>query len=232
MAPGKACRDWLTASRSAASRARVTASRAVLRGEPADTAGVSAAQRHSAAPAPRQDNPRFHDMIVGACRCRFRAAARAAVHHPVAVSVNVKPIPKYPALPEGAAAAIGLLVLVLASVSTGLIKAQPLRALGVELLAFGFTGWTPQLMSARAALRITPATLAMAGVRAAFRPGRRGPHADRRRPTGRRQPIRVRRARRRRHRRVRRGHPQRLGPPSRNAPLAQPPGPARKPNPR
>jgi hypothetical protein len=63
---GKACRDWLKASRSAASRARVTASRAVLRGEPADTAGVSAAQRHSAAPAPWQDNPRFHDMIVGA----------------------------------------------------------------------------------------------------------------------------------------------------------------------
>ena len=38
MALGKACRDWLTASRSAASRARVTASRAVLRGEPADIA--------------------------------------------------------------------------------------------------------------------------------------------------------------------------------------------------
>ncbi len=82
MALGKTCRDWLTASWSAGSRARVTASRAVLRGEPSDTAGVSAAQRHSAAPAPRQDNPRFHDMIVGACRCRFRAAARAAVHHP------------------------------------------------------------------------------------------------------------------------------------------------------
>ena len=82
MALGKACRDWLTASRSAASRARVTASRAVLRGEPADTAGVSAAQRDSAALAPWQDNPRFHDMIVGACRCRIRAAARSAVHHP------------------------------------------------------------------------------------------------------------------------------------------------------
>lgn len=66
----------------------------------------------------------------------------------VAVSVRVEPIPKYPALPEGAAATIGLLVLVLASVSAGLIKAQPLRALGVELLAFGLTGWTPQLLSA------------------------------------------------------------------------------------
>ena len=37
----------------------------------------------------------------------------------------------------------------------------------------------------------------------------------------------------RRHRRLRRGpHLQRLGPPSRNPPLAQPPGPARKPDPR
>jgi hypothetical protein len=38
MALAYACRNWLTASRSAASRARVTPSRAVLRGEPADTA--------------------------------------------------------------------------------------------------------------------------------------------------------------------------------------------------
>ena len=74
----------------------------------------------------------------------------------VAVSVNVKPILKYPALPERAAATIGLLVLVLVSVSAGLIKAQPPRAFGVELLAFGLIGWMPQLLSVRAALRITP----------------------------------------------------------------------------
>jgi len=83
MALGKACRDWLTASRPAAGRARVTASRAVLRGEPADTAGVSAAQRHSAAPAPRQGNPRFHDMIVGACDAGFEPLPGPPVHHPV-----------------------------------------------------------------------------------------------------------------------------------------------------
>jgi hypothetical protein len=71
MVLGKACRDWLTASRSAASWARVTPSRTVLRDEPADTAGVSAARRDSAAPAPWHDNPRFHDMIVGACHAGF-----------------------------------------------------------------------------------------------------------------------------------------------------------------
>ena len=42
------------------------------------------------------------------------------------------------------------------SVSAGLIKAQPMRAFGIELLALGLTGWIPQLLSVRAALRITP----------------------------------------------------------------------------
>jgi hypothetical protein len=74
----------------------------------------------------------------------------------VAVSVNVKAILKYPALPERTAATIGLLVLTLVSVSAGLIKTQPLRALGAELLAFALLGWIPQLLSVRAAGHITP----------------------------------------------------------------------------
>lgn len=74
----------------------------------------------------------------------------------VAISVNVKSILKYPALPERAAATIGLLVLVLAAASAGLIRAQPPTALGAELLALGLLGSMPQLLSVRAALRLAP----------------------------------------------------------------------------
>jgi hypothetical protein len=75
----------------------------------------------------------------------------------VAISVNVKPILDSQGLPERAAATIAVLALILACASAGLIKAEPVQALGGELVAIALLGWLPQLQSMRAALRAVPA---------------------------------------------------------------------------
>jgi hypothetical protein len=72
----------------------------------------------------------------------------------VAISVNVKAILSGPALPARAASTVAILVLILACTSVGLIKAQALRALGVELLIFALVGLIPALNSTRADLRV------------------------------------------------------------------------------
>lgn len=74
----------------------------------------------------------------------------------VAISVNIKPILTSTALPKRAAATIGVLLMILAAASAGLIKAQPPPALGAELVAFALAGWIPQRQSAQATLRETP----------------------------------------------------------------------------
>ena len=74
----------------------------------------------------------------------------------VAISVNVRPILDNPSLPQRAGSTISILVLVLASTSVGLIKSQPLRALGIELAIFGLVALVPGWQSSRASLRITP----------------------------------------------------------------------------
>jgi membrane-associated PAP2 superfamily phosphatase len=72
----------------------------------------------------------------------------------VAISVNVKAILDGAALPARAASTVAVLVLILACTSVGLIKAQSLRDLGVELLIFGLVGMVPALHSTRAGLRV------------------------------------------------------------------------------
>ena len=72
----------------------------------------------------------------------------------VAISVNVKAILDGQALPARAASTVAILVLILACTTVGLIKAQSLRALGVELVIFGLVGMIPALYSTRADLRI------------------------------------------------------------------------------
>jgi len=75
----------------------------------------------------------------------------------VAISVNITPILTSSALPKRAAATIGILLMILAAATAGLIKAQPPPALGAEFIAFALAGWIPQQRSAHAIRRETPA---------------------------------------------------------------------------
>lgn len=72
----------------------------------------------------------------------------------VAISVNVRAILDGPALPARAASTVAILVLILACTTVGLVKAQSLRALGVELLIFALVGMIPAAYSTRADLRV------------------------------------------------------------------------------
>jgi hypothetical protein len=70
----------------------------------------------------------------------------------VALSVNMQKILAFPHLPPRAAAAIGMLVLILISSMAGLIH-QPVASFGIELMAFGVMGWLLQDVAARNMLR-------------------------------------------------------------------------------
>jgi hypothetical protein len=66
----------------------------------------------------------------------------------VALSVNISHIIRVPHLPPRAAATIGALILILVSSMAALIH-QPMRALGIEIIAFGLYGCWQQILSAR-----------------------------------------------------------------------------------
>ncbi len=79
----------------------------------------------------------WSDFFVGAAS----AAAALAGLVTVAISVNVRQILKYKALPPRAAATIGILVLILVVSMAVLIPNQSLFWLGIEVIVFSTIAW-------------------------------------------------------------------------------------------